>query len=244
MARDARPHFRKDTYWRRTQRPLNCLVFLLPLLIFFQVGAAIYGNELLVPQLLGRVLGWFGATAAFLPALLIVVMLLVMHLLHGEPWRVDGSALLGMGGESLLWTLPLVALTYLLYRASAPAAAALLSPAGQNLVKGLLVATGAGIYEEFIFRLVFVSLVLLICVDVFDLPRDVVTIVAVIASALLFSLCHFSGAELTGKAPFQWTRFVFLTLAGLLWGALFVFRGFGIAAGAHICYDMFVVLSS
>ena len=40
--------------------------------------------------------------------------------------------------------------------------------------------------------------------------------------------------------PFHAGRFVFRCLAGLYFALLFQFRGFGVAAGAHACYDVMV----
>jgi hypothetical protein len=41
---------------------------------------------------------------------------------------------------------------------------------------------------------------------------------------------------------FDWYPFVFRTVAGLFFSALFIYRGFGIAAGTHAAYDMLVGL--
>ena len=43
-------------------------------------GKAYYGSTLLAPQHLERVLRYFGATTAYLPALLIVAVLILQHL--------------------------------------------------------------------------------------------------------------------------------------------------------------------
>lgn len=41
---------------------------------------------------------------------------------------------------------------------------------------------------------------------------------------------------------FQWYTFCFRTTAGLFFAALFVYRGFGVAAGTHAAYDILVGL--
>ncbi|HOF18283.1 MAG TPA: CPBP family intramembrane metalloprotease [Phycisphaerae bacterium] len=234
---------RKDNYFHQTQRPLNCLVFILPGLVFFHVGSAVYGgSRLLVPQWVGQVLRYFGGTAAFLPPLLIVVTLLLVHAAHKDPWKIHPKALAGMFGESIAWTLPLIALGFFTRRIAAQPGS-LLTAEGDKLLQNVLLAFGAGIYEEFIFRFLLISLALLIFVDLATLRKDIVTFVAVLAGAGLFSLCHFTGESVAGDTAFNWSQFTFLATAGVLWGTLFVYRGFGIAVGAHIFWDLYVLAS-
>jgi membrane protease YdiL (CAAX protease family) len=58
---------------------------------------------------------------------------------------------------------------------------------------------------------------------------------AAFASAVLFSAAHHAGPY---GEPFDRYVFVFRTIAGLYFAAIFVVRGFGIAVGAHACYDV------
>ena len=68
----------RETYRWQTHRPLNCLAFILPMLLVFQLAAALYGTSLLAPRDLGRLLKHFGATAAYLPPLFIVLVLVLL----------------------------------------------------------------------------------------------------------------------------------------------------------------------
>jgi len=235
----AQPHSarRRDTYAHLTHRPLNCLAMILPLLVFFHVGTAYYGSRLLAPRDIDRVLRYFGATTAYLPAVLVVTVLLVQHVAHRDPWKVHPHALAGMVAESILWTVPIAAMNRVTGRLLAAAAAS--EPA--ELLPQVLRAVGAGIYEEFLFRLVLISVAMLIFVDVFGLRKDVVAVCAAIGSAVLFSLYHFAGHP-TAAAEFPWHDFVFRTLAGVYLGALMVTRGFGVAVGAHSFYNIYVAV--
>jgi membrane protease YdiL (CAAX protease family) len=62
--------------------------------------------------------------------------------------------------------------------------------------------------------------------------------VAGIISALIFSLCHYIGQY--GDA-FELGSFLYRATAGIVLGAIYVTRGFGVAAGTHAVYDIFVV---
>ncbi|MSR30343.1 MAG: CPBP family intramembrane metalloprotease [Gemmataceae bacterium] len=92
---------------------------------------------------------------------------------------------------------------------------------------------GAGIYEETIFRLLaFQGLLLLF-------PRKGIAPVGfgVVASAIFFASAHHLGAS--GES---WVTevFVFRLLAGIFLGLIYYYRGFAIAIGSHVIYDLIV----
>ncbi len=239
MGKSQRDLYKDQSYRRQTHRPLNCLVFILPLLLGFHWGMARFGTDLMVPHYFHVVLRYFGAPGVHLPAVLIAAVLFGQHLLRREEWRVDIRVLVGMLAESIVWALPLVALSFVLPRM--PGELTATAPAAPGLLEQVAAAVGAGIYEEFFFRLVLISLVMLIFVDVFDLKKIVVASVAVVVTAIAFSLCHVSVEQLTGMVDLDWNKVLFLFGAGLLWGMVFVFRGLGIAVGSHIFYNLYVL---
>ncbi len=61
--------------------------------------------------------------------------------------------------------------------------------------------------------------------------------IAVVVTSALFSAAHYAGAH---GETFDWFSFCFRFLAGAFFALLFVYRGFGIAAGTHALYDIFV----
>lgn len=227
------------SYPQLLHRPLNQLLLIGPLLIAFHAGSAWLGHSLLVPDYLQVVLLWFGGRAAFLPALLIVAVLLAEHLVRRDPWTPSGLAVAGMVLESAVWTVPLVALGWLTSRIAAQAAT---TPADPALLRGLIEAVGAGVYEEFLFRLVFISLIGLIGVDLLGLKRRPVMIGAMVASGLVFAAVHFSLARWASPAELPWGQVIFLAAAGMWWAVLFAWRGLGVAVASHIWWDVLVTL--
>ena len=184
---NAQPRNRRIGYRQLTRAPLNNLALVLPLLVFFQVGSSIYGTDLLLlaPQYLRSILEFFGAGASFLPALLIVAVLLMQHLIHKAPWTIQPQVLAGMVGESIIWTIPLIAISYMTGKMAAAAAAA--APNVHHMLQNALIAVGAGLYEEFMFRMILISLIMLLLVDMLALRKDAMTVLAVVV-ALQYNL--------------------------------------------------------
>jgi len=238
--------FWEDTYVRLTHRPLNSLAFILVPLAIYHTYAFRYGTPLLAPQDLARVLRYFGGSAVWVPPLLITIVLIAMHWASHCPWRVQPIAVGGMLLESFAWVLPVMGIGYLTSRLRLAAEVATsvgaelpsqLSPFAQSCLQAL----GAGIYEEFMFRLCFVGLTMLLLVRVVSLRRDLAGVGAILAGAVLFSLYHFSAEQLGGAgAGFPWSQFVFRALAGMFLGGLYVCRGFGIVVGTHAVWNIWV----
>ncbi len=227
-------------YIEDARRPLHSLVYLLPLILAYEIGAwmvnpsqpIVQQDRVIAYHLVRMFWSLFGATGFFLPGIAIIIILLVTHVLSGQPWKVHWSTLLGMGGESFVWTLPL----FLLYRwirvmSSTP------SPRSEWF-ENVVVSTGAGVYEEMIFRLILITALVIVLEDVLRIKKDKALIWSVLIAAILFSAHHY---EPLGGEPYRFGSFVFRTLAGIYLGAMFLFRGYGITAGCHVIYNVVVV---
>jgi membrane protease YdiL (CAAX protease family) len=101
----------------------------------------------------------------------------------------------------------------------------------------LALSIGAGLYEEFVFRLMLVGGLAFVFKRIFK--NEIGSyIVAALIGAFIFSLVHYIGA--LGDA-FTLPSFTFRLLMGLALNVLFIARGFGIAAWTHSLYDVLVV---
>jgi membrane protease YdiL (CAAX protease family) len=111
--------------------------------------------------------------------------------------------------------------------------------AGLSLPEGIVLSLGAGFYEELVFRVLLVgTLAGIFHASGFD--RRKAGIFAALLAALLFSAFHYIGPYGDAwRAP----SFIFRFLAGLAFSALFLLRGFGIAAWTHALYDVFLLLA-
>ena len=246
------PWAERLTYITATTRPLNCLVFLLPILVLHQIGILIFAipsqsGEPLVNAafaMLSGVLSLFGATALYLPGLIVVLTLLIWHLVENYPWKVRARTILGMAIESFLFAWPILVLGAIAQPTQSDLAVALSATATNppdTLIGQAVLMIGAGIYEELLFRLALISLLALLLTKIGSLSREYALFFAAIASALLFGVYHFYFSP--EMVPFDWHRFSFYFLAGVYFTGLYVLRGFGITVGAHIIYDLIVLFA-
>jgi membrane protease YdiL (CAAX protease family) len=109
---------------------------------------------------------------------------------------------------------------------------------GDGMLDQIALSLGAGIYEELVFRLVMISLMVMVGVDLLHLDRAGVAAFAVLASSLFFAAHHHPPI---GTDPFHAGTFAFRTAAGMYLAGIFWFRGYGPAAGCHAAYNITIV---
>lgn len=103
----------------------------------------------------------------------------------------------------------------------------------------LMLSLGAGLYEELLFRVLLVGALALLGERVFGWSRRAAGVMACLAGALLFSAFHYIGPY---GDPWQLGSFTFRALAGVVFSALYLTRGFGITAWTHALYDVYVTI--
>lgn len=101
----------------------------------------------------------------------------------------------------------------------------------------IALSLGAGLYEELFFRVLLVSLFTLLFTKFFGKKWAGVT-ASIVLAAMLFSAVHYMGSM--GDA-FSLSSFLFRFVFGLLLNAIYVWRGFGMAAWTHAVYDILVI---
>jgi membrane protease YdiL (CAAX protease family) len=246
--------FSQRGYFWLSSRPLHTLVFLLPILIAYEIGSmGLVGSgivsKLEAQDLFVRFFDLFGALGLHLPAIALVVTLTIQQVLSRDPWKIVPIVPLAMIAESAFLTGPLIILVIILN----PQASAMMiepmqviqeSSAGSthSFWEGLYLSFGAGLYEEMLFRLVLITILHFIVTDVLSFKDRTGKVIAVIISAVAFAWLH-DGVYISGTG-LNLSLAAFYTLAGVYFGVLFLARGLGIAVGVHIMYDLlaFVIL--
>jgi membrane protease YdiL (CAAX protease family) len=231
-------------YYRATRHPRACVLFVLPLLLAYEVGILLLGAH--QPEALRNgadtwlrwALSHVGLTQAFWPGVVVAVSLLgwAWWRRDGQPAELPGVCV-GIAIESGVFAVCLWGLSQGLARVLSVVHLPLAldnqpEPAMQHLVSFL----GAGIYEEVLFRLLLLSL-LYQFFQLGDLSSLAAVSLAVTLSALVFAAAHHVG--LSGE-PFNGAVFLFRTAAGVYFALLVRWRGLGVAVGAHAGYDVLV----
>lgn len=236
----------RPSYGSQTRQPLSSLVFVLPLLLAYELGVLWVGGDSAATVRSGadawmrQALAAGGLTDRWLPPLALVVLLLSWQLAAGESWTIRPSTLLGMALESLALASALVGLSRLLdlafLRLEEFGGPLLAFDPNDPTVLRALGFLGAGVYEEALFRLLLIP-VLYKGLRLFQVPEVIAGTLAISASSLLFAVAHHAGSP---GEPFTWYAFSFRWVAGIVFAWVFAARGFGVAVGTHVAYDLLV----
>jgi hypothetical protein len=231
-------------YLLSTRHPWPCLLFLLPLLLAYEVGVLCLGGAHAdalrngADSWLRWLLDGFGFSQLYVPPALIVVVFLVWSWWRRWDRPYDCTGIwIGMIIESAAFAVGLWGLS----RGLGPFLDRLgirlsYAPSTETTLGQVITFVGAGIYEEVLFRLIlFSGLIWLMRHVQFSAFKAVP--LAALASAMIFSAAHHVGPF--GEA-FDSYVFLFRTLAGLYFALLYQLRGFGIAVGTHAAYDVLV----
>jgi membrane protease YdiL (CAAX protease family) len=265
------PPPRPAGYLGRSKRPLQALFFLLPLIVLYELGLVMYGSnqDIVARTIMRKAYQWVGVTGYYLPGLVAVVVLLCWHIARRDPWKPEPKLYPIMLAEACLLAAPPFVFMIVLTRQWTPAMAvadsashSLLAAAnsrgtlsgggvatsgggGDPWQTRLVFSVGAGIYEELLFRLIGIAVLHMVLVDVLRMPHRWGAVLAVVISSVAFALYHFTPSEMAALRALDrrtWWRCLFYTVAGLYFAVIYLGRGFGIAAGTHAMYDVFVLV--
>ena len=134
--------------------------------------------------------------------------------------------------ESVLWS-------FILYLMLSKFMLVLMNPMGKMILQQVTLAIGAGIYEEFLFRVLLIAGLTRLLGFIFLWKQLSRKIVALIISGGIFSAFHFMGEY---GDFFSMELFLLRFFAGIILGVLYLFRGFGITAYTHSIYDLIVLI--
>lgn len=238
---------RSFRYGELSTDPLHILVFVLPLVVFYELmlffsDLSGVSDTVAAHELINRAVGTFGDFGLYLPGLVLVGVLLVMKLARKDAWRLRLGVIPGMAVESAAWAIPLLLIAALLSATPAVRAAVQTAEEGVPLAElplqsRIALSIGAGLYEELLFRLLGVSALAFALRHVFRMSDTLAAGLAIGIAALAFTFYH---QPVEGVVPLA--RRLIYFVAGCFLGLLFVLRGFGIVVGAHAAYDLFVLV--
>ena len=217
-------------------RPLEALVFLTPLIAFCEIVALSRPQDRVIAyDLLRRFFELFGPAGIWAPGFGVIAILLATHVVSGERWKVSWTRVGGLYLEAVGLALPLLAFNWAVAMTGTDGTAV-----APNHLDQAAIGIGAGIYEELVFRLILISVVVIVGIDLLRLDRAAVAVTAVFVSALAFAAHHHRPI---GSESFELGTFAFRTIAGIYLAIVFWFRGYGSAAGCHAAYNVALILT-
>ncbi len=109
-------------------------------------------------------------------------------------------------------------------------------PAG--LAQRIVLACGAGVHEELVFRLILLTAMLWLFERALGIRRGLALALGFVITAALFSAAH----HVIGGEPWRVGVFVYRLFCGLIFAAIFHWRGFAVAVYTHTLYDIYVMV--
>lgn len=234
-AKPEQPKQTKISYFRATKKASYSLLSALPLLIGYEVLIRIEKSPVIngvgnwVWQL-AHILGFWGTIVV--GVLILALCIFTVQRDRKQGITIKKSYILGMTIESMLYACilaPVVNLAFFGYKL-------IIFESEPGAVTQFALCIGAGFYEEFFFRFLFIGVPFLLLDNMYPEKKMYGTkFMIFVLSAALFSYVHYTGS---GGDIFTWESFIFRMGAGMVLGIIFLLRGFGIAAWTHAIYDV------
>jgi hypothetical protein len=234
------------TYLRETAEPIQAAALTLPLLVCYGVGILVVPEARngadLVSSALHGVMARLGPSEAlaylgFYGLLAVANVGLIMHLSKNTRfsprwfWAVLGEAAVYAVAVGTVAGNLTQDLTHMLQASNS---ANVTHHTG--IVAGVVMSAGAGLHEELLFRLAGMGAIGRLWLGANWRTPSLQLLALMLGTALVFSAAHHI------VEPFAIVPFVFRTIAGLLFGTLFLLRGFAVAAWTHALYDVWVIV--
>ncbi len=232
----------KSKYFEVTKTVRFSFLASVPLLLLYELimlagsnnpaGQVRVGSEVWIKQFLS-LLGYSGTLV--LGAVILIVGSIMFYRSRNTPLGLKKSFVPLFLAESTVYAVVVA------FFVSTVVSFAMIWGVGTAAPRGLLtdigLSIGAGLYEELLFRVILVGGIFWGLSKVLKTKRSAY-IYAAVVGALAFSAVHYIGS--LGDA-FTLSSFTFRFLFGLALNAIFLVRGFGVAAWTHAIYDILIV---
>jgi len=229
------------SYWNVSKNIFYSILFITPMLFLYEImcwyqyyglkfqirnGADIFISQLFLS------FGHYSELAYSLTLLIIFLAIVYFNWNVVKKGGLKISFLLFMLLESFIWCIVFIVLMGISENI-------ILSILEHNIIsEQFYLSIGAGIWEELLFRVGALGIILYFMEYTLSYNHLFSVFIAIFFSALMFSLFHYIGQ--LGDI-FTFRSFCLRTFAGIMLGALYVFRGFGITAYTHIFYNMAII---
>jgi hypothetical protein len=237
--------------------PLSSLLLVFPLFLIYEVGILLVpsgtnGADLITAQILRLLHNRLGLYVALNGGLWALFLGLVLYLRRKHDF--DVRLIVPVLAESALYALTMGSLICYVMVDLLHVDPRLLISSGTShsmmpvlragaegatgIVGVIVIALGAGVHEELIFRVLLVGGFGLFMQRVLGLGRTTALTIAFIVSAVLFSAAH----HVIGGEAFRVGAFTYRILCGLIFATIYQLRGVAVAVYTHSLYDIYVML--
>ena len=242
-------------YWDVSRAPRYSLLFALPLFLLYEgLAAALAGTAdsaqvrnaadvvLKTPFV---IFSGPRGSMAFFATIVAVFVFLVGRDLRKSRDRLRGRVFVQMLAESSVLALLLGVVVGTITQQLLGGLSVLGAQSGGGGIQAmgpgtrLMLALGAGLYEELLFRVLLVGGLAAGLHWLIGGSRMVTGVIAAVVGALIFSAFHYIGEY---GDPLELQSFTYRAIAGLVFSAMYLTRGFGITAWTHALYDVYVML--
>jgi Type II CAAX prenyl endopeptidase Rce1-like len=221
---------------------LTSLILVFPLFLLYQLGVALLphvGNG--ADLVTDRLLALLGRNYFLLLNLGLALVFGVAVVLLRRRQQFTLRLFVGVAVESAIYALAMSFLvTYVisLLGIHPVAMAAAAQPDRGGPLTRTALAIGAGVNEELVFRLLLLPPTVLLFHKALRLARWLSVAAAFLVNAMLFSAAH----HVIGGEAWALYPFVARLLFGLVFAAIYQWRGFAVAVYTHALYDFYVMV--
>ena len=228
------------SYFINTRSPLYSFLFTIPLFFIYEIGVLFSSTTEMISMrngadaLMRQILSALGIHGFYWIGGIFFIGFVVVYFYQKQYWNeveVEAKYLILMMFESVIWSIGLYIFMSNVY-------VLLMTPSRAFMVQQVILAVGAGIYEEFLFRVLLITGIAGILGFIFQWSEALRNWIAMIIAAGVFSSFHFIGEF---GDYFSFNIFMIRLFAGIVLGTLYFMRGFGITAWAHSIYDLIIL---
>ena len=184
--------------------------------------------------LLRQFMSLFGDIGLYIISTSFFLIFLIIFLLQKKninETSIKSKYLLFMLFEGLIWGIVLY--FFMLFSQTL-----LMFPTSKELISQIILSIGAGLYEELVFRVLLIMFLTKLIKIIFLWNYLICLLFSMTLSAIVFSYFHFLGPY---GDPLSFSVFIYRFLGGFFLGFLYILRGFGITAYAHINYNLIII---
>ncbi|HOO13758.1 MAG TPA: CPBP family glutamic-type intramembrane protease [Candidatus Marinimicrobia bacterium] len=229
-------------YWNYAKNPFYSIIFALPLLFAYEILIFTFNHSDIIglrngaDVLFRQFFAIFNVYGFYVVGLVVLLALMIAYHFNFRGKKkpnFEPRFFILMTLESILYALVMY------FGITQIGGILMLSGSGQTTREMIVLALGAGVYEEFIFRVILITGFLFFLKDILKLPEALAISLAMIGAAFIFAIFHYIGPF--GEV-FYLKTFILRFGAGLFLSLLYIFRGYGITAYTHTIYDLIMIV--